>query len=111
MIKRKLLHKKRRKKINQNNPKFIKPKKIREPFRVNNGETILWLKNEVLKMQTELAVVLRERNLERVTQLIRKMLRSDLTHQLAVYRTISSSGSKSKGINDSSRPITQIQYN
>lgn len=112
VTKRKYLLKKRRKKIIRKglNSKREKIKSSRETFQLTNGESITWLKLEVLKMQTQLAVALRDNKIVHVRRLINKIIRSNLTQQLAVYRTISSSGAKSKGINDTIRPTTQVQY-
>lgn len=111
--KRKYLHKKRRNKISDrikknNKPTYVRSK--REIFLLSNGQSIIWLKKEILKMQSQLAVVLRDKNFPHVIRLINKILRSELTQQYAVYKTISSSGSKSKGITDKERPTTNIQY-
>jgi len=112
MTKRKYLHLTRRKRSKTINH-ILKKKKItikKEYFLVSNGESISWLKIEVLKLQSQLAVVLREGNTDRTIRLIRKILRSNLTQQLAVYKTISSTGSKSKGISDKVLLKTRAEY-
>nr|YP_009144874.1 hypothetical protein [Euglenaria anabaena]AKJ83321.1 hypothetical protein [Euglenaria anabaena] len=85
-------------------------KSVREPYLLPSGNSIAWLKLEILKMQTQLAVALRNNNIVNVRRLISKIIRSNLTQQFAVYRTISSSGAKSKGIQDKIRPTTHEQY-
>lgn len=110
--KRKYLHKKRRKKKNVQIRKKIslKIKQKRDQFTLTNGQSIVWLKNKILKMQSELAVALRERNISHVTRLINKVIRSDLAQQYAVYKTISFKGARSKGILDKVRPLKTSQY-
>jgi retron-type reverse transcriptase len=112
MAKRKYLHKIRRKKSKSINF-LLKNKNVdtkRETFFVSNGRPITWLKLEVLKLQSQLAVALREKDYSRSKSIIRKILRSDLAQQLAVYKTISSTGSRSKGIRDNERLVTRAQY-
>lgn len=81
----------------------------RERFVLPHGGTITEMKNNVLKMQLELARVIRERNTSLIKRQIGKMLRNSDCRYLAVYKTISSSGSKSKGIRDIFRP-TKVEH-
>lgn len=82
----------------------------RERFMLPNGESISSLKERVLKMQMELAVAIREEDTSQIKKLVAKMLRSSDCRFLAVYRTISSKGARSKGINDLYIPKTNEQY-
>lgn len=110
MIKRKQLHKKRRK----SHSKIVIKRKLnklpREQFVPSDGISITYLKNEVLKMQYELAVVVRDLDKDRVIHLTKKILRSKLAQEYAVYRTISSTGSRTKGVYDITKLRTRVQY-
>jgi len=59
---------------------------------------------EVLKMQSDLAVALRNGNNVSLRKLIRHMLRSKICRSLAVYRSISSLGARTRGLRDTRRP-------
>lgn len=85
-------------------------KNKREIFKLPNGNRISWLRLEILKMQSKLAVAIRSRETDEVIRVIKYILRNKYTHYWATYRTISSKGSKSKGIPDKHRPVTQIEY-
>lgn len=110
MTKRKYLRKKRRKKLPKQKSKPIILKRPREQFVPSDGHTISTLKNEILKMQYELAVVIRARKIECVIHLIRFIIRSKLAQELAVYKTISSKGARTKGIKDKTTIRTAKQY-
>jgi len=112
VTKRKWLLKKRRKNLSKKKLRKRKSYVIakKEPFILPDGNSIPWLKKEILKMQAKLAVALRNNDIVNVNHLIKYIIRSNLTQHLAVYRTISSSGLKSKGIRDKSRPTKQHQY-
>lgn len=111
MIKRRYLHTKRRK--GRSKKKIDKSKiskRPREAFTPSSGISISTLKNEVLKMQFDLAVVVRRREIDSVIHLTRLILRSKLAQELAVYRTISSTGSRTKGMKDKFKIRTRKQY-
>lgn len=61
-------------------------------------------------MQMELAVAIREKNISLIKKQVARMLRSSDCRFLAVYRTISAKGARSKGINDLYIPKTNAQY-
>ena len=82
----------------------------RERFILPSGDSISNLKNNVLKMQMELAVAIREKNISQIKKQVARMLRSSDCRFLAVYRTISAKGARSKGINDLYIPKTNAQY-
>lgn len=85
-------------------------KQKREIFKIPNGEKLNWLRQKIIKLQSELAVVIRERESAQVTQLIKYIIRNKFTQYWAVYRTISSQGSRSKGITDKVKLSTQKDY-
>lgn len=58
----------------------------------------------------ELAVAIREKNTSLIRKQVAKMLRSSDCRYLAVYRTISAKGARTKGINDLYVPRTNAQY-
>lgn len=114
VTKRKYYLKKRRRALGM---RFIGPQALflgkktnrRERFILPNGKSIVEMKNNVLKMQSELARVVREGNTPLIKPQIEKMLRNSDCRYYAVYRTISSSGAKSKGIKDIFRP-TKVEH-
>lgn len=112
--KRKYLLKKRRRALGLRvmGPQAIflgKKSNKRERFVLPDGKTIVEMKNNVLKMQLELARVIRECNTPLIKKQIDRMLRNSDCRYLAVYRTISASGAKSKGIKDIFRP-TKVEH-
>lgn len=85
--------------------------KKRERFRIiPDNLTLSQVKMKVLEMQMNLAVAVRDANHALINHLIKKMIRSDICRTWAVYKTISSSGSKSTGIGDQMPPRTNEQY-
>lgn len=83
----------------------------REKFNIQPlGWTISKLKLEVLKMQMNLAVAIRNQNTDSVNHWVNKILRSSTCRYWSIYKTISSPGARSKGIGDQTRPITNKQY-
>lgn len=89
---------------------YPKKKFTRERFIPPDGLTIVALKRCVIKMQVSLAVALRSKDFVLASKLIRNIHRSKLCHYWSVYRTISSKGSRSKGLSDKIRPGTNLQY-
>lgn len=61
-------------------------------------------------MQMELATALRRKDISSIQKQILKMIRSSDCRFLAVYKTISSKGSRSKGIADTHRPTKNADY-
>lgn len=113
--KRKYLHLTRRKKskiIIHTLKKKIKKNKtmVREVFTVSNGMTLSWLKLEILKLQTQLAVALREGNTDCINRYIKIILRSKFTQEFAVYKTIFFSEFRSKNLCDKKDLTTRFQY-
>lgn len=82
----------------------------RERFISTTTPTISVLRQKILEMQSELALAIRSDNKDRAVKLIHSIPRSKLAREWAVYRTISSQGSRTPGINDSQRPITNRHY-
>jgi retron-type reverse transcriptase len=114
-LKRKLLTLRRRKasglkKLGTQPKHGGKRQNKRERFILPNGDSIVNLKERVLKMQMELAVAIREKKISLIKKIVTRMLRSSDCRFLAVYRTISSKGARSKGINDLYIPKTNEQY-
>lgn len=85
-------------------------RKKREIFKLPNGKKISWLRFEILKIQSNLAVVIRKREYASVIQVIKNILRNKYAQYWATYRTIASKGSRSLGISDKKRPRTQKEY-
>jgi retron-type reverse transcriptase len=92
-----------------NKRKYIQPK--RETFKPPNGRTINQLQTYISELQAQLAEAIRRQEMPEITRLIRSMVRSKDCMAHAVQRTISSTGAKSKGYKDTSRPVTQKAYN
>lgn len=112
MARRKYLNIKRRKRLNvfKKKQKPMSTRTKRERFHLPDGTTISQLKQEVIALQSELAVAVRKRESAEVTRLTNKILRSPKAQYWAVYRTISSTGARSKGLSDKDRPTTNVQY-
>lgn len=113
--KRKYLNIKRRKRrgltLKSLSFKNLEQTRKREAFRIQpSGLTLSGLKKYVLEMQMKLAVAIRNQDIGSINLLISKILRSNLTRYWAVYKTISSSGAKSKGIGDTKIPTTNSEY-
>jgi retron-type reverse transcriptase len=83
----------------------------REIFTFPKNLKLGQVKYIVNQLQAKLAVALRSRETERIIASIRQITRSKICHAWAVYRTISSSGSRSPGYRDIPRPRTQETYN
>lgn len=82
---------------------------IRENFVPENGKSIQEIKKNILKLQQELAVSLRERDNKTSNKIINKIIRNKDCRILAVYKTISTKGYRSKGFRDE-KPTTNVQY-
>nr|YP_010700502.1 putative group II intron reverse transcriptase/maturase mat2 [Strombomonas costata]WCH63642.1 putative group II intron reverse transcriptase/maturase mat2 [Strombomonas costata] len=92
----------------ENKKKSLKQK--REIFKIPNGEKITWLRQRIIRMQSDLAVVIRERETAQVTRLVKYIIRNKLTQYWAVYKTVSSIGSRFQRILDNVKPKTQREY-
>jgi retron-type reverse transcriptase len=91
--------------------KIKKRKRVaREKFIPPDGLTIGQMTAKVAELQSELAVEVRNGNIRAQKGLISKMSRSRVCLAYAVYRTISATGARTRGINDIPRPISQSAY-
>lgn len=88
----------------------IKRRNIRENFIPPNGLSIIKMKLHVQEMQEQLAVALRSQDAVAINRLVSIISRSNICIAFAVYRTISSKGSRSPGYKDAKRPTKQVQY-
>jgi hypothetical protein len=61
-----------------------------------NDLSISEAKNQVLKMQINLAVAIRRKNIDITNKFINTLVRSKVCQYLAVYKTISGKGSRTK---------------
>jgi retron-type reverse transcriptase len=108
---RKILQRDRYKEAGKLKKSFLKKaiKVKRDPFSTM-GYRVTDLRQKVLEYQQLLAVAIRSEKQTEVASITRKILRSEQVRLYAVYRTISSTGSRTKGTNDKSRPIKTQQY-
>lgn len=104
--------KKLRKKIGQSSQISYNSRKPikKEIFKLPMSKNISWLRQEIIKMQTDLAVVIRNRESDRVIRMIKNILRNKLAQYWATYRTISSKNSISLSISDKNKLNTQKEY-
>lgn len=82
----------------------------RETFKLPNGYKIEWLRKEVLRMQFDLAVVIRKRKISCVVRLINQILRNKYVQYWAVYKSIVAKDAKLNGSFNNKIPSTQFEY-
>jgi RNA-directed DNA polymerase len=84
-------------------------KQRRESF-YKTGCRVVDIRRVTLEYQQKLAVAIRSQNKSEAISIMNKMLRSKEVRLYAVYRTISSVGSRTKGLYDKKRPTTVKEY-
>lgn len=110
-MRRKLKSKKAwKQKVRKRKNNNVKINHNRDRFRPSDGLNLSELKNSVIKMQLELAKVIRQQDPDAVTRMVNKITKSKIAQEWAVYRTISSTGARSPGIKEKERPTTQSAY-
>lgn len=83
----------------------------REIFIPPEGQIIQALIDDVGKKQNTLAMALRNGQYNKTKKLVKELSRDRQLKAYAVYRTISNTGSRTKGYKDNKRPTAQVEYN
>lgn len=89
---------------------FKQNKGKREKFQPPGGIPISEMLKLVNILQSNLAEAIASGNTEHIKTCTNRILRSKMAQYTAVYKTISSLGSRTPGINDPKRPNTQSDY-